>query len=713
MSWDTRFFLANERKILWDALVKEIKGFSFLNSQSRYAIRVALAVVLSILVAWLIQLPEAYWSGMSAFIASQGTLGTTFGKALMRLIGTWVGGIAGFFCNVFFADNLVFFILFGVGICIVPFYFREIDQKFNYTWVLSAVTAIIVMFSALSAPIPDVESAYRICFERISEVSLGVVVTTVCAYLIFPNLSARIARKKLIVIYRNWENLFQLVFEKYNGCDNQAIFNEAYINQTKQINALFDLLQAVEYERKLWDIKLPYEALERFARELDEILVYCYERLESGSHQYNFKKLKTELAKVFSFMSDQFEQKKLNFQLPDIDHLQKTIEGHQHELFTNNSQNAHIMARMLKFVSKALFDYQHFGRNTERQETKILNHFKQIIVYEGFSKFDARNIKNAVVTSLMVFLAPLFWASIGSMEYEQIAITILVCMTLKTQATKFKSVQRLMGCLSGAVLTLLVLSFDIQSFLMMGIAIFLSMYLFQYIVAGDAKVSYFGLQACIPITIGLVNGLAPMDSVLPALERLSGIFLGVFTVIIIEAFLNTETPFTLIKHNVYQARKALIRSLEALKCSSDLQSETTAYNLWRVRINIADLRAIKTSDERLIELSQLAISSLRNIYHCIYHVRLYYRNQSYQINVQYRELLDQLIHLLSAYELSIYELRKHVKMAKHLSHKLEQVHEQFPDSYKTEILARIANYTHTYFETIYQIRACEFKHKYK
>lgn len=712
MNIDETIFLAKQRKTLWDTLTQEIKNFSFLNEQSKYGVRVGVAVAIATYLAWVIQLPDVYWASMSAFIASQGTLGSTISKAFMRLLGTVLGGIAGFICAVFFSQNLVLFIMFAIGICVVPFYFREIDQKFNYTWILSAVTAIIVMFSMVSASVPDQDTAFTTLVNRTMEVCLGVIVSAICAYVVFPNLSARIARKKLIKIYANWGDMLQKIFDKYNGIDNHDDFLKLYLQQANEINQLFNLLQAVEYERKLWHIQLPYEALERFARELDEIFIYSYERLSGSKNTTDFSALVEDLKKIFNFISDQFDKKSLIFTSDEMGKVHQTISHYQARL-NKNVKDDLAASRMLLFISKSLTRFQKFSTTTERKTTDIISHFKQVIFYEGFTKFDIRNIKNAVFTSIMVVLVPLFWVSIGSQQAVQICITVFVCMTLKTSSTKSKVIQRLSGCAAGSVVTLFFLSFSIESAYTMCLVLFISMYFFQYLFAGDAKCSYFGMQACIPITMGLVYGLEPMVSVLPALERLTGIFIGVISVILIEAIVNTETPFTQIKHNVYQTRKSLVRALKLLCSQGQLKSEMTTYNLWRMRLCILDLRSVKTEDKRLKELDQSAIACIRSIYHCIYHIHLYYRDEPYRARNEYIASLSEIISLLSMYELSISELLDNAKESKKLYEKVHQTSLKYPDSYKTEVLARIAKHTSEYFYTMYTIRNYEQKYKYR
>ncbi|MFT6835734.1 MAG: uncharacterized membrane protein YgaE (UPF0421/DUF939 family) [Francisellaceae bacterium] len=709
MSWIAQIFLPQERKKLWDAVVDEIKSYSITGSQSRFAIRVASAVTLSVLIAWLIELPETYWCAISAVVASQGTLGGTISKAMMRFIGTVVGGFAGLICNLLFSQNLILYMFFGSMLCIIPFYFREIDQKFSYAWTLTAVTAIIVMFGGISAATPDPQTFYSIFFYRVSEVSLGILVSTLCAYFIFPDLSAKIARKKLILIYANWDVLINKLFDAFNGNKNKTDFDNIYYKQANEINSLFDLLQAIKQESKFKKIKLPYSGLEQCARELDESIVYCYDKLSGSPSVYDFDKLSTEMSKIFSMILSQFKQKRFNFIESDFVEIQRLIDEHRLELIKIQTRDSKSLARALLFISNSFKQLYALKEINIHKDETIFQHLKKIILYEGITHFDIKNIKNAVVAGVMVYLAPLFWASIGWLDYSQIAITIFICLTLNQTSSKFKGVQRLSGCFIGAIVTLFILGLNIQNYIFMCIAIFIAMYIFQYFMAGNNKISYFGLQASIPLALGLVYGLTPVFTVEPAIDRLASIFIGVLTVIVIEMIINTETPLTLIKHNVYQARKSLIKSLSALKNSDLLHDHQTIYNLWRLRTSLVNLKKIHCDEIELERFSQIAITSLRDIYHCVYHVNLYYSKENYDPDADYIEVLDKIIELLSCYELSMCELRRHVKLAKLISDQskiasLEDIH-----SYKKEILSRIAQHMYSYLDSIYKIRSYEYR----
>jgi len=57
-------------------------------------VRVWAAVVLALLVAYWLQLDNAYWAGTSASIVCQPTLGLSLRKGRLRIIGTLIGAVA-------------------------------------------------------------------------------------------------------------------------------------------------------------------------------------------------------------------------------------------------------------------------------------------------------------------------------------------------------------------------------------------------------------------------------------------------------------------------------------------------------------------------------------------------------------------------------------------------------------------------------------------
>src|SRR6202140_5806501 len=76
-----------------------------------HAIRTAVAATASVLIARLVQMPEAYWAAIATLVVMQSTLGATLTLSLERIVATGVGASVGALEANYFAANLVAFML--------------------------------------------------------------------------------------------------------------------------------------------------------------------------------------------------------------------------------------------------------------------------------------------------------------------------------------------------------------------------------------------------------------------------------------------------------------------------------------------------------------------------------------------------------------------------------------------------------------------------
>src|SRR5258708_1386270 len=74
-----------------------------------HAIRTAVAATASVLIARLVQMPEAYWAAIATLMIMQSTLGATLTLSIERIVATAVGASAGALEANFFGANLVAF----------------------------------------------------------------------------------------------------------------------------------------------------------------------------------------------------------------------------------------------------------------------------------------------------------------------------------------------------------------------------------------------------------------------------------------------------------------------------------------------------------------------------------------------------------------------------------------------------------------------------
>src|ERR1700758_1502097 len=72
-----------------------------------HSIRTALAATASVVVARLVQMPEAYWAAIATLVVMQSTLGATLTLSVERIVATAVGASVGAVEAQFFGTNLI------------------------------------------------------------------------------------------------------------------------------------------------------------------------------------------------------------------------------------------------------------------------------------------------------------------------------------------------------------------------------------------------------------------------------------------------------------------------------------------------------------------------------------------------------------------------------------------------------------------------------
>ncbi|PYI70219.1 MAG: hypothetical protein DMF08_12015, partial [Verrucomicrobia bacterium] len=128
-----------------------------------HSIRTAIAATLSLAVARLFGLPEAYWAAIATFLVMQSTLGAT---VLISIAATAVGALAGALVATYFAGNILVFAAAVFVLGLLSAAFRMERSAYRYAGV---TLAIIVLIPRANAP-------WIIALHRFFEVSVGILV---------------------------------------------------------------------------------------------------------------------------------------------------------------------------------------------------------------------------------------------------------------------------------------------------------------------------------------------------------------------------------------------------------------------------------------------------------------------------------------------------------------------------------------------------------
>lgn len=131
-----------------------------------HATRTTIAAVVSLLIARLLRLPEAYWAAIATIIALQSTLGAAWAVSKDRFIGTALGATAGAILLTYAGENIA---AFGAGVLALGLLcatFRIERAAYHY----AGITLVIVMMVA------HTQRPWIVAAHRFVEISVGLAV---------------------------------------------------------------------------------------------------------------------------------------------------------------------------------------------------------------------------------------------------------------------------------------------------------------------------------------------------------------------------------------------------------------------------------------------------------------------------------------------------------------------------------------------------------
>src|SRR5215470_17815839 len=131
-----------------------------------HTIRTAVAATASVIIARLVQMPEAYWAAIATLVVMQSTLGATLTLSIERIVATALGASLGAVESTYFGSNLVVFALAIFLLGVLSFVLRLEKTGYRY----ASVTLTIIVLIPRTGP-PWISAAHRFV-----EVSIGIVV---------------------------------------------------------------------------------------------------------------------------------------------------------------------------------------------------------------------------------------------------------------------------------------------------------------------------------------------------------------------------------------------------------------------------------------------------------------------------------------------------------------------------------------------------------
>jgi uncharacterized membrane protein YccC len=129
-----------------------------------HSVRTALAAMVSLVVARLFGLPEAYWAPVTTLVITQSSLRETLSLSWRRFMGTALGALVGVIVAIQIGPNLI---AFGAGVFVLGLLCALVGSD-RTAYRFGAVTLAIVLL------VPRTNSAWHMAFHRFAGVSLGI-----------------------------------------------------------------------------------------------------------------------------------------------------------------------------------------------------------------------------------------------------------------------------------------------------------------------------------------------------------------------------------------------------------------------------------------------------------------------------------------------------------------------------------------------------------
>jgi uncharacterized membrane protein YgaE (UPF0421/DUF939 family) len=129
-----------------------------------HSARTAVTAVVSLAVARLFRLPEAYWAPITTLVIVQSSLSAVLTVSLERLVGTALGCVSGAIIASYFGPKLL---TFGVSVFLLGL-LCAVTKSDRAAYRFAGMTLAIVLL------IPRTGSAWHVAFHRFAEVSIGI-----------------------------------------------------------------------------------------------------------------------------------------------------------------------------------------------------------------------------------------------------------------------------------------------------------------------------------------------------------------------------------------------------------------------------------------------------------------------------------------------------------------------------------------------------------
>jgi uncharacterized membrane protein YccC len=143
----------------------------------------------------------------------------------------------------------------------------------------------------------------------------------------------------------------------------------------------------------------------------------------------------------------------------------------------------------------------------------------------------------ALTGGIAVASVPVIWDGLELPGIDQTPITAIIIAIAIQRDAQWTAVLRILGCCLGGAYGLVCVHLVGESVVLWVGLLFFGLYISSHILQRRGDASYMGHQAGVAVILSMVEGLGPSTSILPAIDRIIGIFGGIVLVTVFQLLL--------------------------------------------------------------------------------------------------------------------------------------------------------------------------------
>lgn len=556
-----RFLFSETRQSLW----REVSGFPRSPIQAKLAFKAALAALIAILLAMWLQTDHYYWAGITAIVVTRPNIGETFLKGLNRLGGTLAGGLLAVAIMSLWGSDRLTMILVIFSLSAGTIWVSAHRGRDNYGSVMTGFTAVVTVLGFLTQP----EAIYAGAYYRVMEIGLGIVVAFFVNGLLFPVSSAPSLRSGLQHALIRIRKMMGVAVWGYLGNRAEPPRLESGVKELgKILAACGDALFHTRLEQSLAPAqRQDYAMLLSYAAGCREALVEVARLPAIGGSAYP-RLYRGEIAQVmrtFAGMLGALSARLGAAKTPAADqepmeafHRAVTALRERYEQVRRTPQQ-----QQQPLVAILAFN-QFLGICTRLAETLAAEvgpapkAVREALV-------DRTIRRQALAGGIAMVVVPGLWMWYDLPSITEIAVSALIVLQVDDVETFRKGVLRIVGCILGGTVGLVLLGASpMGAFPVWIVCFFVFTFFFCYINFGDVRCSYIGLQGALALIMSLVQGNGPGLSLQPPVMRLAAITVAIVVMNMVISLLGVEQPRQRLENIFGQLRRLAAAMLATL-----------------------------------------------------------------------------------------------------------------------------------------------------